>query len=213
MSGQQLYYKIAVPNNQIQSSRTILILLHGRGSDENDLLELSNYLDSRLVIVSIRAPHKYQFGGYTWFDLDEKLEADCNQIIKSAILLRECIGNIKELFQLNFNKIFLMGFSMGAMMAFVNSLLFPNLCNGVIAHSGFLPKSENLKYEWDKIDNLSYYMAHGIYDQTIPLTFAKSTLQLLQEKKANVTYQEYPIAHSISEESIRDINIFLERFI
>ena len=53
-------------------SPPLLVLLHGIGADEFDLLPLAQAVDPRFVVASIRAPHAY-YGGCAWFQIDTQL--------------------------------------------------------------------------------------------------------------------------------------------
>ena len=68
-----LVHKIRQPAATISEEHPALILLHGRGTNEDDLLELADYLDPRLFIVSARAPFRFDqgSGGYTWYDVQD----------------------------------------------------------------------------------------------------------------------------------------------
>ncbi len=62
-----LFYKALEPKRIVDGRSPAVILLHGRGADENDLLGLSQYFDERLAIFSIRAPYPFEFGGTRTF--------------------------------------------------------------------------------------------------------------------------------------------------
>ena len=66
-----LFYKALEPRRIVGGKSPAVILLHGRGADENDLLGLAQYFDERLAVFSVRAPYPFEFGGYTYFQLSD----------------------------------------------------------------------------------------------------------------------------------------------
>ena len=208
-----LHSKTAPLNDDSSKPRPALILLHGRGTDENDLLGLTPYLDPRFLIASVRAPFKYPYGGYTWFDLDEHGSIQPDQLLQSHNAFFEWLDEFQKTYSVDSRRVFLFGFSMGAMMSLVISLSHPLYFKGVIAHSGFLPESNQIPYHWDKVSNLSYYLAHGTHDPIVPIELGRRTHQRFKSANSHVLFREYSIEHTISEESLTDISGWLQQFI
>ena len=195
---------------QINSSApTAVVLLHGRGSDEKDLLELASVFDSSWLAVSIRAPFQFQFGGYTWFDWEQVMNGDTDQVEESCQLLIRAITDIQEQYHCDPNKIALFGFSMGAMMALTVALTIPHRIRAVVAHSGTL--LENLDYKWNDIRNTSFFLAHGSYDPIVPISFGRQAFDIIRLHTSSVVFKQYPIQHSISDESLSDAVDFLQK--
>lgn len=211
MKSTSLTYISKFPELQSKkSSYPALIFLHGRGSDEKDLFELANYFDPKLYIFSIRAPYNYAYGGYTWFDLDESLKGNIKQIQNSCESVISLLNSIQHNYPINPEKIFLFGFSMGAMLALSLGLLYPDRFRGIVAHSGSLLEDEQFNYKWDNIQQNSFFIAHGTFDVIIPIEFSRQAYNKLKQMNTNTTYKEYPIPHTISEESITDIAKWLQ---
>ncbi len=204
------FYKIAPLNCNEAGPHPTLILLHGRGTDENDLLSLASSFDPRLLIVSIRAPFKFPYGGYTWFDLDEQNRVNTDQLIEGCDALIHCLDDIQQKYLVDLRRIFLFGFSMGAIMSLTVSLCNPKRFKGVVAHSGLLPQIDKLNYRWNDLNEISFFIAHGTYDPIVPVEMSRQAHQRLMDVKANVLYREYPIQHTISEESLADAATWLQ---
>src|SRR5579884_1061582 len=82
-----------------QDDPPLLILLHGIGSDERDLFSFADYLDPRCVIVAVRAPRSYDFGGHSWFDVDldpDRFTTNEAHVEESLGLLTRFIGEAVE---------------------------------------------------------------------------------------------------------------------
>ncbi|RCK72229.1 MAG: carboxylesterase family protein [Ignavibacteriae bacterium] len=200
-----IYHKIIQPQEKKDSKPPCLILLHGRGADENDLIGLSDYLDKRFLILSLRAPFKWEFGiGYTWFDMQSDFSPEKNDLKHSLKLLNEFLSQVSKLYDVDSSRIFIFGFSMGAMIGNLFSTIYPEKVFANISHSGYLPAVSDFQYK--KIPNKPVFVAHGIYDPIVPIALGRETEKVLKELEANVTYKEYPIEHHICEESIGDIS-------
>lgn len=207
-----IYHKIIQPQKRSNAKSPCMILLHGRGTDENDLIGLSDYLDKRFLILSLRAPYKCEFGfGYTWFDMNSDFTPDLKGLNTSLKLLDEFLSKIVNDYEIDKNKIFIFGFSMGAMIGNLFLTLYPEKVFANISHSGFLPAIS--EYEYKKIPNKPVFIAHGIYDPIIPVMLGRETKKVFKELEADVNYKEYPIEHHICEESIDDISKWITKLL
>lgn len=187
-----------------------LVLLHGRGANEDDLLGLARYLDPRLLIITVRAPFDFPFGGYTWYDLQEVGAPDLQQFNESYERLSQFIGDVKQHYPVDPERLFLLGFSMGSVMSFALSLTKPETVKGVIAHSGYVPENTPLTFQWKKLTGVSFFVAHGIHDPVIGVNFGRRAHELLSATEADLTYKEYPIGHQVSEQSLSDFSAWLK---
>src|ERR1041385_5858788 len=205
-----LTHKILQPQQTSAGKPPALVLLHGRGASEDDLLGLSEYLDQRLFFIAARAPFPFEFGGgYTWYDVQEVGRPEPKMFDESYRRLTQFFDDIKKGYPVNPNEIFFLGFSMGTMMSYSLALTRPGSIAGVIANSGYIPEETGLIFQWDKLDGTSFFVAHGIYDPVIPVQFGRRAKELLREAKADLTYREYEMAHQIGEESLNDIGVWL----
>ncbi len=185
-------------------------MLHGRGADENDLLGLAEYLDDRTLIISVRAPFPFQWGGgYAWYDVLEVGKPEPKMFNESYEKLVQFLGDIVQGYPVDLRRIFLLGFSMGTMMAYALFLTRPELIAGVVANSGYVPEETDLKFQWTKLTGKSLFIAHGMYDPVIPVQLGRRAKELFSQTQAEVTYKEYPIGHQISEESLNDMSRWL----
>jgi len=209
-STQQLIYKEREPRLKIDSGNPLLVLLHGRGTDENDLIGLAPYLDDRLHIVSARAPFQFQWGpGYAWYDIEEVGKPDAEKFPRSRDHILNLLEELKKNKQGVGKKTFLLGFSMGAVMAYAVALAHPDKVDGVVAHSGYIAEGDNTDYRWGEAKETEFFIAHGSADPIIPVQFGQRADALMKEHGMKYTYKEYPVAHQISEESLNDFSMWL----
>jgi phospholipase/carboxylesterase len=175
-----------------------LVLLHGLGADENDLMGLAPYLDSRLKIVCPRAPLQSPWGGYSWFATDvseEGLSIDEGDA-------RNSLGKLKEFLESLEGPILLGGFSQGAMMSLGILLEHGNLVEGVVGMSGgWLPC-----FAANALQLKPVLMTHGRQDPLVPFSFGQTSAQRLTELGLPVEFRAYNMPHTISEECLDDVS-------
>ena len=213
-----LYYIASRPRQEAPAGQRapLLILLHGIGSHEQDLYGLAPYLDPRFYVVSLRAPLTLFPGSYAWFELNidgagprirpEQAEA-------SRQLLVSYIDQAPAAFQADPEQLYLMGFSQGAMMSLAVALTRPELLAGVVAMSGrtmpelFDPSTAlgGRLAPGEALVDFPLLVVHGRQDPVLPIQFGRESHDRLSTLPVDLTYKEYDMAHSVSEESLRDI--------
>ena len=204
-----LLYKTAPPPTGSKEPYPTLILLHGRGSHEDDLLGLVPYLDPRLFAVAPRAPFDFPYGGFTWYDLRETGSPDQTMFSDSYSRLVGFLDDVRAKYPIDPARLFLFGFSMGSVMSLAVALTRPADIAGVIAHSGYIPEASELEFRWRDLGSTSFFIAHGTEDQVIPIRFGRRARELLAATPAPLTYREYPAAHAVTDESLADISHWL----
>jgi phospholipase/carboxylesterase len=181
-----------------------LLLLHGRGADEADLMGLEGALDPRLTIVSARAP--FRLGpGFAWYGMSEVGKPDLDTLRASVRELDDFIDGLPAAYSLDPARLYLMGFSQGAVMSAAMALLKPGAVRAALLHSGYVPANSGLELSREAARGRPFYLAHGKYDEVIPVTFGRDSHEYLEAAGAEVVYREYPIGHTISEESLYDL--------
>ncbi|MBI5476898.1 MAG: alpha/beta hydrolase [Ignavibacteriales bacterium] len=201
-----LYHKIVPPRKKLNKLSPAIILLHGRGADENDLLGLAEYFDESLFIVSVRAPFDFMnTGGYTWFDIQDIGSPDIKMFEESYDKLLQFIKDVCSGYPIDPGKIILFGFSMGTMMSLSVALTQPQLVKAVVANSGILPEQLELEYKWEDIKGKAFFIGHGIHDSIIPISYARRAKDLLLSHGVDLIYREYEMDHQIDEEGLNDI--------
>ena len=107
-------------------------------------------------------------------------------------------------------RIVLAGFSQGGAIALQTALRYRERLAGILALSTYLPLSASLESEASKANrDLPIFMAHGLYDDVIPLARAERSRKMLAELGYGVEWRTYPMAHSVCAEEIGDIARFL----
>ncbi len=208
-----LVHKVLPPRHPSGAPHPAILLLHGRGADEDDLLGLSAFLDERLVIISARAPFPFSYGGYHWYDADDDGTPETQTFRTSYEKLEALVADSLKHYQIDGGRLFLFGFSMGTAMSFALALSRPGLFRGVAANSGYVPEGTSLVYRWRDLSATAFSIAHGTEDPVIPVVLARRARDLFAQSNAEVSYREYPMAHEISQESLDDASAWLRKLI
>src|SRR5512141_750966 len=118
-----LVHRVLEPENSTASVHPALIMLHGRGADEEDLLGLSSFLDRRFLYISARAPFPFQYGGgYTWYDIGEVGVPLPGMFDESYQKLLQFVDDVVQNYPIDRSRIYLFGFSMGTVLSYALSL-------------------------------------------------------------------------------------------
>lgn len=186
-----------------------IVCLHGRGSNEEDLIGLAPYLDDRLFWISPRAPLDLM-AGYEWYRL-EGIGQPVQPTFDAAVTtLDRFIAEVAQVYPVDLSRFFLLGFSQGSMLAYSFALTQPQRVAGVVAQSGYIPLNAGLKINEAGLKGKPFLITHGAHDPVIPVQWGRDAHTYLQSVGADSTYHEFPMAHAVSEESLAVIDQWLQ---
>jgi len=200
-----LTHRVMMPETGGSAPHPALILLHGRGADEDDLVGITQDLDERLLVLSARAPFPFPYGGFTWYDAGADGTPDPLHFAESCNRLSAFIDDVLRSYPVDADRLFLLGFSMGAVMSLVAGLTRPEKFRGVSANSGYLPEHAGVHYRWDALASLNIFLAHGTQDPVVPVELARRAKDLLTDTCPLLRYREYPVGHELGPQSVADI--------
>ena len=207
-------YKGEAPKKS--DKKGVIILLHGYGSNEMDLLSFGDQLPSKYFVVSVQAPVTLPWGGFAWFNLDfsgiEKI-VDLEQAEQSRLQVIKFIDYIKSSYAIDDQNILLLGFSQGAMLSQAIALTSPNLLRGTIALSGFIMEHalKDIIAPEEEIRKLDFFIGHGSMDDVVPVEQDRKSKAFLDQMGAKLDYHEYPVAHGILPQELVDIVNWINR--
>jgi phospholipase/carboxylesterase len=199
-----------------------IIWLHGLGADGNDFvpivpeLRLDGCPGIRFIFPSVPSMPVTVNGGYVmpaWYDIIGRNlmdQEDASGIHRSAsaitaLIEREASRGIA------YDNIVLAGFSQGCAMALQIGLRFPHKLAGMMALSGYLPLAMSLNTEKHSANqNTPIFMAHGMYDTVVVPERAEASYAVLEKMGYQVSWNEYPMEHSVNREELMDISRFLQ---
>ena len=206
-----LNYLIRQPKTPTENP-PLLVLLHGYGSNEQDLFSFAEELPDNLLIVSAQAPYAMGSGGYAWYainfdDRDGKF-SDLEQAKESIDKIALFIDEIKTKYNTNPDKTFLLGFSQGAALSYSLSFFYPNKVQHIIALSAYINR-ELLPVDISKDIKTDYYCSHGTVDQIIPVEWARKSKPFLDNLGLKNVYTEFPVGHGVPPQNFHGFKTWI----
>jgi phospholipase/carboxylesterase len=178
----------------------MLLLLHGRGASEHDLLPLADVLDPdrRLVAVLPRAPLRLPPGGNHWYVVREIGRPDPDTFLPTLAAAADFVDSVSVAHGVEPSRTVVAGFSQGAVMSYALGLgAGRGRPAGIIALSGFVPTVPGFELDLAGRDGLPVAIGHGSLDQVIGVEWGRRAHELLQAAGMAVRYHETVMGHSI----------------
>lgn len=191
----------------------LLVLLHGKGANEDDLFALARYLDPRFTVISLRAPHEMAPGYYRWyerFDTPQGSVFDEAEIEASRLCLLQQINDAVQASGADPKQVHLLGFSQGAAMALALALTAPQGLSSVVSIAGrLLPACAPHAASASALQHLSLLIQHGYLDDVVSHTESLTARRHFAEQGVSCQFKEYAAGHTISPAMIKDALDFL----
>lgn len=209
-----LHHLVRKPKIKLEKN-PLLLLLHGYGSNEEDLFSFAVELPEEYFVISVRAPYDLMYGSYAWyainFDADENKFSDLDQARSSRDLIANTIDELIAAYPIDAQNVTLIGFSQGTILSYAVALSYPQKVKRVVAISGYLNTEMAVtNFEQNDFTNLRIFASHGTVDQVIPVDWARKAKPALEVLGIETTYKEYPIGHGISPQNFHDFKSWLE---
>jgi phospholipase/carboxylesterase len=179
----------------VHEAEGALVLLHGRGTNEFDLLPLLDELDPhrRLHGVTARAPLELSPGGFHWYATRTVGYPDHDTFHQSYALAARWLDALPEALGVPWSRTVLGGFSMGAVMSYALGLGAGRPAPaGILALSGFIPAVDGFELDLSDRDGYPVAIGHGTQDPVIPVNFGREARGRLEAAGARVLYRESP---------------------
>lgn len=210
-----LHYLLREPKVK-KAANPLLLLLHGYGSNEEDLFSFAAQLPDEYYIISARAPYPLPPYGNAWyainFDADMNKFSDEVQALQSRDLIAKFIDEITGSYPIDKEKVTLIGFSQGAILSYAVALTYPEKVDRVLALSGYLNTDIIDKgFESKEISKLRFFISHGMADQVIPVEWARKAPEFLKQLGLDAEYHEYPVGHGVAPQNFYDLLAWLNK--
>ena len=184
----------------------LLVLHHGRGTSEQDLLPLADVLDPgrRLHVAAPRGPLELPGApGYHWYSVPRVGHPDPITFDAAYRALAEFHDELWQRTGLGPDRTVLGGFSMGTAMSYALALGADRPAPaGILAFSGFIPNVEGWTPDLEARAGTRVFIAHGKYDPVISIAFARQAREQLEGAGFDVDYRESDAAHNIDPADI-----------
>lgn len=202
------------PSTLSDASAPAVIMLHGYGSNADDLFGLRAHIPAGYHVFSLGAPVKMENGGFGWYRLDfskeRELRYDYAEAEKARKYVREFISEAIARHNIDPSRIVLLGFSQGAILSLDIAAAEPGIPAAVVAISGgMMPESRKAVKEDSKLDDVKFFIGHCSDDEVVPFSYAREAEGFLKSRKADVTFREYNGGHFIPAEELSDIDSWL----
>jgi len=213
-SAPSLYYLYREP--KIKSANPpVIILMHGVGSNEQDLFSFAPQLPDSFLVISLRAPITLSKDSYAWYHLtfeNGKRIGNAIEAEASRLMIIQFINQLKTKHVYNEKRVYLCGFSQGSIMAYSIGLTVPEKIKGIAVMSGrLLEEVKPLVAPKEKLKNLSVFVSHGSNDGIINISEAREAVTYIKTLGLTPTYKEYPEAHTISAAMLADMLQWLRK--
>jgi phospholipase/carboxylesterase len=193
----------------------LVIFLHGYGSNEQDLFGIKDELPKPYTYLSVRAPMVMQEGSYQWFRKkgEGAYNGETDDLKSSGQVLLDFVAQAAKKYHTEPDKVYLVGFSQGAIMSYEVALRHPEAVGGIAALSGrILPVLRAELKPDEKRQSLAIFIGHGTADKRLPLSDGTEANSLLQSVSLEPEFHAYQgVGHSISAEEMQDLNAWLQR--
>jgi phospholipase/carboxylesterase len=198
MSESELVFRERPPADDAHG---LLVLHHGRGADESDLLALADILDPerRLLVVTPRAPLQLPgWPGYHWYVVPRVGYPDPETFHTAYRKLAAFHDALWERTGVAAERTVLGGFSMGSVMSYSLGLGEDRPAPaGILAFSGFVPVVDGWEPDFESRRHVRAFVAHGRNDPIMEVGFARRARALLEDERLEVEYHESDVAHQI----------------
>ena len=201
----------------IKTEKTpLFVLIHGYGSNEEDLFSFAQDLPENAHIISVRARYDIPYGGFAWYDINfvnNEKWMDEDQAIESRNKLVDFIDTITQQENLDEENVTLMGFSQGAILSYAIALNNPEKIKNVAILSGYPEHKIIGEFNQTKdFSKLNFFVSHGTEDMVLPIELGRMGEEFLRNLNIKFEYHEYRSGHGIVPQNYHDLMAWIKNF-
>lgn len=193
----------------------LLVLMHGVGSNEEDLFGLAPAVPPQFHVLSLRAPNTLGRGSYAWFEfgirpggervINEVQEAQARAQVGQVVHAASAQLGIPA------SRVVVGGFSQGGIMSLTLLLTQPRLLQAaMVLHSRLLPQALPMVAAPDAFEGKQLWVSHGVQDPVIPLASAHGIRDYVAKLPVTMSYREYPGQHKIRPQELQESMAWLK---
>jgi phospholipase/carboxylesterase len=206
----------------------VLFLLHGWTGDEDVMWVFASRLPAHYLMIAPRGLYDSKLGGYGWYPDSRRDWPEVDDFNKPVEEMVGFLDNIKGLAEKrkadseeqlqswqalskgDFSKVSLVGFSQGAALSYIFSLMLPQRVNVLAGLAGFMPENAESLVEKRPLEGKDIFITHGSRDDIVPVERARNAVDLLERAGARVTYCEEEVGHKLSAPCFNALKKFFE---
>lgn len=190
-----------------------VIALHGHGANAQELAALEPHLArGRALFVAPQGEFQLRpdVYGFTWLHRDSQGQRASDEPARAIASLRAFIDEAVARYPIDPDRIVLLGFSMGAALAWSLALVEPTRYAGLAVLSGYLSEETSLGLDIGPgLADLPMLVQHGRHDQVAEITHVEAMVAQLRTKGAQIDLQVYEMGHEMSVDSVRALSAWL----
>jgi phospholipase/carboxylesterase len=201
-----------------QEPARFLLLLHGWTGDENSMWIFARNFPADMWIAAPRAPHAAERGGYSWRPShpgtlrhaqdNARGLPSLSDLKPAADSLIRMVDDVSASIGVDATQFDVAGFSQGGALTNVLSLLYPQRVRKAAVLAGFMPGGVDDLLARRVLAGKQIFVAHGTQDNLIPVKRARSSIELLEQAGAQVTFCEAEVGHKVSVECLHGLEAF-----
>lgn len=180
-----------------------LFVLHGIGSNEQNMWSLINGLEEQFFIFSVRG-HLEQAPGFAYFTIRGFGKPNREVFDQAVSKITSFIDYASEQYPIDVSRLYLLGFSQGAILSMTLGLTLGERIKGIIALSGYVPGFVKEEYNVKPVNQMSLFISHGEMDQVLPFEWGVANNEYFEGLGANVTFNAYQEGHTVSLQNFQD---------
>ena len=204
-----MIYELRRPKNIVPGEKyPALFVMHGIGSNEHNMLALVNGLEDSFYIFSVRG-HLTQGSGYAYFTIQGYGKPHREVFDEGINKLANFIDYASANYPIDPEKLYLLGFSQGAIVSMTLAVTLGNKIKGIVALSGYIPQFVKEEYMINVGNHLSVFISHGEFDQVLPYEWGKENVDYFTELGVPTTFKTYGEGHTVSEKNLQDSKLWL----
>jgi phospholipase/carboxylesterase len=206
-----LHYRLRLPTPAKPTQ--LLVLLHGVGGNESNLLDLASGIDPATLVVLARGPLQLGPQQFAWFQVrftEQGPQIEADQAERSRQLLIALLQQLQTQHGIAPEQSVVAGFSQGGIMSASVALSAPQSVKGFALLSGrILPELAAHIAPREQLANIRAFIGHGEQDSTLPVLWAQRSDALLNELGVPHTLHLYPTGHTIGAGMQADFGAWL----
>jgi phospholipase/carboxylesterase len=190
----------------------LLLMVHGLTGDENSMWVFANGLPADRWVVAPRGLHVAEPGGYSWSSdaAEEHAPPSARQLEASVAPLMQLVDEYCAANEIDGSTFDVIGFSQGAALGVMMSMLHPERIGKLGVLSGFVPSGAEELIASRRLQGKKIFVAHGSTDERVPIERARQSVGQLEEAGAEVIYCEAEVGHKVSAECLRALKAYLQ---
>lgn len=181
-----------------------VVMLHGRFGNEDVMWLFAQTVPTDWLMLAPRGLHE-DGEGYSWHPRLPDEWPCLYELDHAVTAVTHFIHALPRQYNADPRRIYLMGFSQGAAVAYALALKYPRLVRGIAGLVGFVPEACDTAVQLQSLDNLPIFVAVGRKDPLIPYQRAQRGAQTLRQAGANLAYHEYDTGHKLSARGMKDL--------